>query len=62
MPNYAPAPNRRPRFAFAMFSDFEYLFCAPASSSAAVGEAQRSPKPERCVVVDGLLYRSILSL
>ncbi len=42
MPNKAPVPNRRPRFTFAMFGDVEYCLCAPPSSSAAVGEEQRS--------------------
>lgn len=41
-PNKAPAPNRRPRFPFAALPWFDYLFCAPPSSPAAVGEAQRS--------------------
>jgi len=39
--NKAAAPNRRPRFAFAMFSGIEYLFCAPPRLSAVVGEPQR---------------------
>jgi hypothetical protein len=39
--NQAPAPNRRPRFPFAALGGFDYLRCAPAASSAAVGEAQR---------------------
>ena len=41
-PNKAPAPNRRPRFPFAALGSFDYHFCAPPASSAAVGEAQRS--------------------
>jgi len=41
-PNEAPAPNRRPRFPLGGSKKFEYRFCAPPSSPAAVGEAQRS--------------------
>ena len=39
-PNQAPAPNRRPRFPFGASEEFAYHFCAPPSSSAAVGEAR----------------------
>src|SRR5262249_54844157 len=35
--NEAASPNRRPRFAFAMFCRFDSLICAPPSPSAAVG-------------------------
>jgi hypothetical protein len=41
VPNYAPAPNRRPRFPFGSLGEFEHLVCAPRTSPAAVGEAQR---------------------
>jgi len=40
-PNHAPAPNRRPRFPLGSPGQFEYHFCAPPASRAAVGEAQR---------------------
>ena len=40
-PNKAAPPNRRPRFAFTMSWKFDYLFYAPPSLSAAVGEPQR---------------------
>ena len=43
MRNKAPAPNRRPRFPLGGSEEFGYYICAPPSSSAAVGEAQRSP-------------------
>lgn len=43
-PNKAPPPNRRPRFPLGVPVQFDYLFCAPPSSSAAVGEAQRWPE------------------
>src|SRR3989442_10366858 len=36
----APATNRRPRFAFAIWCKFDYRFCAPLASPAAVGEAR----------------------
>src|SRR5438876_5858841 len=36
----APAPNRRPCFAFAVSREFDYYFCAPPLLSAAVGEAR----------------------
>jgi hypothetical protein len=39
--NKAPAPNRRPRFPFAALLPFAHSPCAPHSSPAAVGEAQR---------------------
>jgi hypothetical protein len=39
--NEAPAPNRRPRFPLGCSGEFEYNFCTPPSSSAAVGEARR---------------------
>jgi hypothetical protein len=42
--NNAPAPNRRPRFPFGSLVEFEYVFCAPPASSAAVGEARRSTR------------------
>lgn len=38
----APAPNRRPRFPLGGLVWFEYVFCAPPASTAAVGEARRS--------------------
>src|SRR5207249_5420455 len=41
--NKAASPNRRPRSPFAMSHKFDYLFCAPPSLSAAVGEPQRWP-------------------
>ena len=41
-PNHAPAPNRRPPFPLGAPGEFMYHFCAPPSSPAAVGEAQRS--------------------
>jgi hypothetical protein len=40
-PGPYPAPNRRPRFAFAALVPFDYLFRAPPASPAAVGEARR---------------------
>jgi hypothetical protein len=39
--NYAPAPNRRPRFPLDGLEEFECPVCAPRASPAAVGEAQR---------------------
>jgi len=39
-PNKAAPPNPRQRFAFAMSCKFDYVFCAPPSLSAAVGEPQ----------------------
>ena len=39
--NYAPAPNRRPRFPLGGLGAFEYLVCAPPPSPAAIGEARR---------------------
>jgi hypothetical protein len=39
--NKAAPPNRRPRFAFAALLPFNYCFCAPPASPAAVGEARR---------------------
>lgn len=45
MANQAPAPNRRPRFPLGALPPFVYSFCAPPTSSAAVGEAQRSVYP-----------------
>jgi hypothetical protein len=39
--NYAPAPNRRPRFLFGALAPCDCLFSAPPASPAAVGEAQR---------------------
>ena len=41
MANKAPAPNHRPRFPLGTLGAFDYLFCAPPASSAAVGETQR---------------------
>jgi hypothetical protein len=41
MLNQAPAPDRRPRFAFAISWEFDYHFFARLVSPAAVGEAQR---------------------
>jgi hypothetical protein len=41
-PNFAPAPNRRPRFPLGSSAWFDYLFCAPPVSPAAVGETRRS--------------------
>ena len=43
-PNKAAPPNRRPRFALAALCKFDYSFCAPPSSPAAVGEPQRSAR------------------
>ncbi len=40
-PNKAPAPNRRPRFPVGSMGGFVYRVCAPPTSPAAVGEAQR---------------------
>jgi hypothetical protein len=40
-PNKAPAPNRRPRFLLGGSGCFDYSFCAPPASPAAVGEARR---------------------
>lgn len=42
--NFAPPPNRRLRFPIGTSARFDYLFCAPPASPAAVGEARRSPK------------------
>ncbi len=41
-PNHAPSPNRRPRLPLGVAGEFGHHFCAPLSSSAAVGEAPRS--------------------
>ena len=40
--NKAAPPNRRPRFALAALSKFDYCFCAQPPLSAAVGEPRRS--------------------
>jgi hypothetical protein len=45
--NNAPPPNRRPRFPLGDLRGFDYYFCAPPVSPAAVGEAQRSVKDRR---------------
>lgn len=39
--NKAPAPNRLPRFPLGSLGRFDYPFCAPPASPAAVGEAHR---------------------
>lgn len=39
--NKAPAPNRRPRAPLRALAEFAYSVCAPPTSPAAVGEAQR---------------------
>jgi hypothetical protein len=39
--NYAPAPNRRPRFPLEALRQLVYPYCAPPASPAAVGEARR---------------------
>src|SRR5438093_5234657 len=40
--NIAAAPNRRPRFLLSASFPFDYFFCAPHASPAAVGEPRGS--------------------
>jgi hypothetical protein len=41
-PNKAAPPNRRPRFAFDMLRELEYIFLRSSVAVAAVGEPRRS--------------------